>query len=244
VSDASGVAIANGDTGTLQMLDAQTFAMRWTTKIGGDADNVRYDTTAKRLYVAAEGGLYAVEPAGGRVIGRIEINGHPESFELEATGTRVFANPPGILRSSVVAADRSSMAVTSTWQPQGCGSNYPMALDERNARLVVGCRQPARVALVDDHTGAVVGSADIVSDTDELFYDEVSSRVYVIGGGGTVDILSRDGARLERIGRVTTRAGARTGSWVASQRRLYVAVPARTGQSAEVRVFEAASAPR
>ena len=40
-TDFGGVAVANGDTGTLQLLDAETFATRWTVEIGGEADNVR-----------------------------------------------------------------------------------------------------------------------------------------------------------------------------------------------------------
>src|SRR5262245_10650420 len=60
VSDSNAVAIANGGTGTLQLLDADTFATRWTIAIASDADNVRYDAMARRVYVAAVGGLYAV----------------------------------------------------------------------------------------------------------------------------------------------------------------------------------------
>ena len=244
VPDLGAVAVANGGTGTLQLVDAQTFTTRWTTSIGGDADNVRYDTVAKRLYVAAVGGLYAVDPAAGKTTGRVPIDGHPESFQLEATGTRLFANLPGLLSSRVIAADRRSMAVTAEWPAQGCGGNYPMALDEPTARLFVGCRRPARLAMVDTKSGSFVSSADIVGDTDDLFYDEAVHRLYVVGGEGFVDVFGRDGDRLQRIGRVSTRAGARTGLWVASQRRLYVAVPERSGESAEVRVFEAESAAR
>ena len=239
VPDLSAVAIANGGTGTLQLVDAQTFATRWTSSIGGDADNVRYDAAAKRLYVAAVGGLYAVDPAAGKTIGRVPIDGHPESFQLETAGTHVYANLPGMLSSQVIAGDRGSMAVTARWPAQGCGGNYPMALDEAAARLFVGCRRPAKLAMVDTKSGSFVSSADIVGDTDDLFYDEARHRLYVVGGEGFIDVLGRDGDRLQRIGRVSTRAGARTGLWVASQGRLYVAAPARGGEPAEVRVFEA-----
>lgn len=239
VTDLGAVAIANGETGTLQLVDAGTFATRWTIAIGGDADNVRYDAAAKRIYVAAVGGLYAVDPAAGRKIQQVPIDGHPESFQLESTGTRVFANLPGVLSSQVVAADRATMAVTARWATQGCGGNYPMALDEGSARLFIGCRRPARLAMVDTKSGSFVTSIDIVGDTDDLFWDEARRRVYVIGGAGFVDVLGRDGDRLERVERVTTRGGARTGLWVPSQGRLYVAVPERGGESAEIRVFEA-----
>jgi hypothetical protein len=106
VRDLEAMAVANGGTGTLQMVDAHTFETRWTVAVAADADNVRYDTGAKRLFVAAVGGLFAVDPATGKQVGQIAIEGHPESFQLEAGGNRVFANVPGMLHSAVVAADR------------------------------------------------------------------------------------------------------------------------------------------
>ena len=244
VPELNAMAVANGGTGTLQLVDAQTFATRWTIAIGGDADNVRYDAAAKRLYVAAAGGLYAVDPAAGRKAGQIAIDGHPESFQLETGGPPIFANLPGLLRSEIVAADRASTKVTAVWPAQRCGGNYPMALDQQSSRLFIGCRRPAKLAMVDARTGSFTTSVEIAGDTDDLFYDDARRRVYVIAGDGFVDVFARDGDRLERIGRMSTRGGARTGLWVASQNRLYVAVPARGGESAEVRVFDAEPARR
>lgn len=243
VPDSSGVAVANGGTGTLQLLDAQTFQARWTIAIAGDADNVRYDPEAKRLYVAADGGLYGVDPASGKVAAQIKIDGHPESFQLESAGPRVYANMPGAMSSQVVAADRSRLTVAARWSSLGCGGNYPMALDEHTSRLFVGCRRPARLVMLDDRSGKVVASVDTVSDTDDLFYDATRQRVYVVGGGGRVDAFQRQGDTLTPLGQVETRAGARTGLWVETTSRLYVAVPARGGAAAEIRVFEAVAAP-
>jgi DNA-binding beta-propeller fold protein YncE len=238
-SDFGAVAIANGGTGTLQLLDAQTFATRWTVEIGGDADNVRYDATAKQLYVAAEGGLYRVAPESGKVVKQIAIDGHPESFQLEAGGKRVFANLPGIVNSQVIVGDREAGSVLARWSSLGCRSNYPMALDEAAMRVFVGCRLPARLALLDSRSGEPVTSVEAVGDTDDLFFDAAKQRLYVIGGEGYVDVFQRRGDAIERTARVATRAGARTGLWVAATNKLFVAVPARDGKDAEARVFEA-----
>jgi DNA-binding beta-propeller fold protein YncE len=238
-TDFGAVAVANGDSGTLQLLDAQTFETRWTVDIGGDADNVRYDAAAKQLYVAAQGGLYRVDPASGKVDAQIAIDGHPESFQLETSGTRVFANVPGIASAQIVVGDRARAVVAARWSSLGCSGNYPMALDEMTMRVFIGCRRPARLAILDGGSGAMITSVDIVGDTDDLFFDPVRQRVYVIGGEGYVDVLRRRGDAIERTARVATRDGARTGLWVAATSRLYVAVPARNGQGAEARVFEA-----
>jgi hypothetical protein len=238
-TDFGAVAVANGDTGTLQLLDAETFATRWTAEIGGDADNVRYDAAAKQLYVAAEGGLYRVDPASGKVAKQIAIDGHPESFQLETSGKRVFANLPGLVSSQVVVGDREAESVVARWSSLGCRSNYPMALDESTMRLFVGCRLPARLVMLDGRSGRTVSSVEVVGDTDDLFFDAARQRLYVIGGEGYVDVLQRREDVIERAQRAATRAGARTGLWVAATSSLYVAVPARDGRGAEARVFQA-----
>jgi hypothetical protein len=235
--DLNAVAVANGDTGTLQLLDANTLQTRWTIAIGGDADNVRYDSAAKRVLVASQGGIAVVDPASARVLQRIRISGHPESFQLETQGPRLFANVPGA--SEVVAADRNTATIAARWGASGCGANYPMALDEPSHRLFIGCRRPASLATFDTAAGKPVGAIPIVGDTDDLFYDSARRRVYVIGGEGFIDVVQREGDMLHRVARVATRNGARTGTWVAEQSRLYLAVPSRRGQSAEVRVFAA-----
>jgi DNA-binding beta-propeller fold protein YncE len=240
VPELNTVAVANGETGTLQSIDAQTFQTRWTVSISGDADNVRYDGGAKRLYVAAEGGLYAVDPASGKSVGRIAIEGHPESFQLDPMGTAIFANLPGLLSAQLLATDRKEMRVSARWTP-GCAGNYPLAFDVQTSRLFVGCRRPARLAMIDSRSGKSLASVEIVGDTDDLFFDAARQRLYVIGGDGYIDIIGRKGDALARMARTPTRGGARTGLWVPSLNRLYVAVPARSGQPAEIRVFESAS---
>jgi hypothetical protein len=82
--------------------------------------------------------------------------------------------------------------------------------------------------------------ADIVGDTDDLFYDASRKRLYVTGGEGQIDVLQcDDGTRCSRIARVASAAGARTSLYVPDQNRLYVAVPHRGSQKAEIRVYDA-----
>jgi hypothetical protein len=239
VPDVNAVAVANGDSGTLQLVDAATLDTRWTISIGGDADNVRYEPGSRRVFVAYQGGIAAVDPIAARVVQRIQLSGHPESFQFELQGTRLFANVPGWWSSQLVVADRSTTAVTGRWSTGACQANYPMALDESTHRLLIGCRRPASLTLFETDAGQSLSSIPVVGDTDDLFYDEARRRVYVIGGDGFIDVVQRDRDTLRRIARVPTRDGARTGTWIAEQSRLYLAVPARRGQSAEIRVFAA-----
>jgi hypothetical protein len=65
----------------------------------------------------------------------------------------------------------------------------------------------------------------------------------VIGGEGYVDVFdAAAGGTYERVARLATRAGARTGLWSPELDRLFVAWPARNGKPAEIQVLAAPGA--
>jgi hypothetical protein len=132
------------------------------------------------------------------------------------------------------------MKVVATWPVVTAKSNFPMALDEANHRVFVGCRRPAKALMYDSATGKELTSFDIVGDTDDLFYDASKKRLYVSGGEGYLDVFQEQEAnRFARSAHIATAAGARTSLFVAEQARLYLAVPHRGSQKAEVRIYEA-----
>ena len=231
-------AVANGQGEGLQLVGAEDYRQGATVKLGDDSDNVRYDASARRLYVGfGSGALAAVDPAGARVLGQAKLSGHPESFQLERSGPRVFVNIPTADQIAVV--DRNGMKVVATWPVTSARSNFPMALDEANHRLFIGCRRPAKALVYDTVNGKETGSFDIVGDTDDLFYDAARKRLYVSGGEGFIDVIQADGSQFSRMARIPTAAGARTSLFVADENRLYLAVPHRGSQKAEIRVYEA-----
>jgi hypothetical protein len=77
-----------------------------------------------------------------------------------------------------------------------------------------------------------------VGDTDDLFYDVSTNRVYVIGGQGFVDVFEqKDPDHYNRIAHDSTAPGARTGLLVSDWGKLFVAVPHRGEQRAEILVY-------
>ena len=215
VPDAQFIAVANGQGEGVQLINASDYRLVRVVALGDDADNVRYDTAAKRLYVGyTDGALAAINPTDGRVLGSAKLAGHPESFQLERTGPRIFVNVPTAEHIAVV--DRNAMTITARWPVSGAKSNFPMALDESSHRIFVGCRKPAKVLVYDTTTGKEIGAFDIVGDTDDLFYDSQRKRLYVAGGEGYIDVFDASAATT------LTR----------------VAVPHRGAQRAEIRVYE------
>jgi hypothetical protein len=207
-----------------------------TAKTSGDADNVRYDQKAGRVYVGYAAGALAAFDADGRTLGDVKLAGHPESFQLESLGPRIFINVPGAKQVAVV--DRGTQAQVGSWPVTAAGANYPMALDEANRRLFLGCRQPAKLLVYDTARGQLVTAVDIAGDTDDLFYDESRKRLYIIGGEGFITVLEQqDADRYRQIQKLPTAAGARTGLFVPELGQLFLAVPHRGAQAAEIRVY-------
>ena len=237
VPEQKSIVVANGQSANAQVVDGASLRPTRTIALSEDADNVRYDQRAKRLYVGhGSGALAAIDASDWRVLGNVPLSGHPESFQLEISGPRIFVNVPTATHIAVV--DRTAMKVLTTWPLSGAQSNFPMALDEANHRVFVGCRRPAKVLVYDTTTGKQVFSFDTVGDTDDLFYDTARKRLYVSGGEGFIDVFQQQGDTMARVAHMATASGARTSLFVPQQNRLYLAVPHRGVQKAEIRIYE------
>lgn len=227
--------VATGGDGKLRIYDGQSLALQATEALGEDADNVRYDQQGGEVWVGYGNGLAIINSAGQKV-GSISLGSHPESFQLEEKGDQVYVNVPNQL--GVALVDRKRRLVLSQWRLGTSFANYPMALDSADNRLLVGCRLPARLVVLDTTSGRMVETLPTVGDTDDVYYDADRRLVYVIGGEGAVETFrQRDPDHYERTGRVITAPGARTGLFLPSFSHVYVAVPHRRSQAAKVLVY-------
>lgn len=231
------IVVASGGDGSCRFYDGDSFKLVKTTDCKSDADNIRYDSDSKRVYVGyGSGALAQIDPEKGTKVGDIPLDGHPESFQLEARGKRIFINVPR--SGSVVVADREKRAVIAIWKPSA-QSNFPMALDEDGRRLYVGCRVPSKLVVFDIDNGKESAAVDCSGDTDDVFVDAKGKRVYVSCGAGFLDVFDVAEGAPRRIARMPTATGARTCLFVPETGKLYLAVPHRDRQQAEVRVYQA-----
>src|SRR5262249_52332073 len=150
------------------------------TDFQDDADNVRYDPVAKRIYVGFGNGGIGTITADGKQVDSIKLSAHPEAFVLEKQGKRIFVNVPDSHHIAVIDRDKRETVVT--WKTDSAYGNFPMALDEANHRLFVGCRSPATLVVLNTDSGDVITKFDISGDSDDVFYDRNHHRVYAICG--------------------------------------------------------------
>ncbi|HYL38461.1 MAG TPA: hypothetical protein VEV17_21265 [Bryobacteraceae bacterium] len=227
---------ANARDGHVRVCDGRSFDPISDYDFNSDADNIRFDPTVQEVFIGYGDGALGVISAGLKAqVGFIVLDAHPESFQLERQGPRIFINVPNA--GNVTVVDRRTRSVIARWR-LSAQSNFPMALDEADHRLFIGCRRPARLLALDTSSGQEVASIPIVGDTDDLFYDAALKRIYVSGGAGSITVVQHNGAdHYASIATIPTAPGARTSLFVPEFKRLYVARPRRGKQEPALLVF-------
>lgn len=226
--------VANGGDGSVRIFDGKSFALLHNIRLGDDADNTRYDNATGLVYVGYGGGAIATinATAGLQSSNDIKLGGHPESFQVEKSGSRIFVNVPST--NSIAVADKGGDQVTSNWTPSA-SQNFPMALDENNHRLFVGARDPAKLIVIDTDNGKEAASLDTVGDADDISYDSVNHQLYVSGGEGFIDVYKQqDADHYDLLSKISTSTGARTSLLVPELKQLYLAVPQHDTKDAEI----------
>ncbi len=237
VPEAKRLFVASGGSGRVDVFAGDTLSPVGHVDALEDADNIRYEPASGRIYVGYGSALAVLEAPTMQLVSRIKLAGHPESFQLDSTGSRIFVNVPNAQQIAVV--DRKQGNVVATWNLDEMRANFPMALDEVKHRLFLATRRPAALLVYDIETGKRIASVPIGGDADDLFFDRERKQVYAICGEGVIDVVQQqDADHYEVSGQVRTARGARTGLFVATQSLLYVAVPAQRSAPAEIRVYK------
>jgi YVTN family beta-propeller protein len=238
VPSADSVYVANGGDGSVRVLRGEDLAPIGRIELGEDADNVRVDAQRDQVLVGyGNGALAVIDPATRTKAADIRLNGHPEGFQIDETGTKVFINVP--VARDVEVADLASEA-TRSLPTHGAGSNFPMAIDRDAHRVLVVFRSPPTLMALSGRDGRIVAKIETCGDADDVFVDPKRHRVYVSCGEGVVDVLELREAEYRRLARVPTVSGARTSLFVHELDRLFVAVRARSGEPAAIWVFRPA----
>ncbi len=256
--------VSQGGDGAIKIFDGSTYRLLQTVKYSADSDNLRYDARGKHVIVGYGGekflygqatrqqgdGALGIMDLAGKKVAEIATDAHPESFQLEQSGTRIFINIPD--KKEIQVADLASRKTVAHW-PVSCPDNFPMALDEAHHRLIVACRDPSALAVFDTVAGKQVAlvALDPGLFSDDIFYDQSKGRIYVVArtaagndprapGPGLVVILQqKDADHYDKIGTLPSGFGAQTGFFVPAWGKLFVATRRQQGGAGgEILVYE------
>ncbi|MGH8165134.1 MAG: hypothetical protein ACREP1_12455, partial [Rhodanobacteraceae bacterium] len=144
--------VANDKGGRVNFYEGRNLRPAGMIDLKDDADNVCYDAQSKRVYVGYGNGAVAMlDPGRAQVLSGIGLSAHPEAFQLEKNGPRIFVNVPEAHEVAVI--DRHRGEAIAKWSTGNATANFPMALNEKNARLFIGCRSPAKLLVLDTAWG-------------------------------------------------------------------------------------------
>lgn len=234
--------VTDGVKGELDVFAGTPLVRIASIKLAEDADDMAYDSAQHLLYIG-NGGTNASNPPSVAIIDtrtltlmkKLPAASHPEGLDIDAENRRIFANIADSAQILVIDSKRNEIA--QTWTLSGAKDNTPLAYDAADNLLLVACRQPAKLLVLDAQTGKELTSAHADAGADDLFYDPATRRAFVIAGAGKVNsyAVARNG-QLTELPATETAPGAKTGLLVASHELLYVGVPGTSGDST-VRVY-------
>jgi hypothetical protein len=185
--------VVSSQSGKLRFYDAESYALLKTLEFGtnADTDNMRYDPASKRVYVGygrgARGAIAVIDPDGMERLQEFIVGSHPESFQLEAKGPRIFVNLPDQEAIGVIDQRTGSVA---KWRIPGHTNVHALALDEAGHRLFAASLQPGQLTVVDTESGVVVARLPCVLGVDDLWFDAARKRIYA-PGSGAVDVFEQ-----------------------------------------------------
>jgi DNA-binding beta-propeller fold protein YncE len=228
--------VANAGDGSVRLFEGSDYKATGRIELGSDADNIRVDAAARRVFIGyGSGALAVIDPSTRSKVGDISLTAHPEAFQIDPDTSQIFVNVPDA--RSIAVVDRVSQRQIGKWSLADRGANFPMAMDRVHRLVLVIFRATAELGVFSITDGKQIAAVETCGDADDLFIDAKRARVYVSCGAGFLDVLEAKETTYRRIAHIPTVSGARTSLLVPEMDRLLVAVRGSSGERAAIWMF-------
>lgn len=229
--------VANGGNGDCYFYNAHNLEKTATVHLSSDADDVRYDSTEEKIYVGyGDGGIAIIDARLHKKTGDIKLSAHPESFQLDKKLNKLFINVPD--SHQIVVADLNSSKVINEWATGEFRSNFPLAIDTDSHVIFIGYRNPGKLVAMDEVSGAILNTTDLLNDADDIFFDTKEKKIYASGGDGFINIYHWQRPEIKLVAKIATRSGARTSLLIPSLGLFFLAERASLNNAAAIKVYK------
>jgi DNA-binding beta-propeller fold protein YncE len=239
-ADLDRIFVGSGVSGEFNVFDGKDYELLKSIKLP-DADNVRYNPSTHLVYVEhAEQSLSVFDAKTYALKTTIKLPGRPQAFQLESKRPRLYLNA---LPDQVVVIDTDKNVVLHSYPLKLAKKGYPLAIDETNHRLFIGCREEPVVLVMDSESGKPITTIAIPPDIDDLFYDAKHKRLYASCGAGFLTVLrQKDADNYDILEKIPTTKLARTCLFDPTVDRLYLGLPRPEGKEGpQIQVYQAGS---
>ena len=241
------ILVTDGDKGVLKILSGKDYSEIAHVDGLAGVDSARLDAATQTLYVVTGGKdvpldhsfIVAIDLKKPAKVGELRIeSNHVEGIALESSSPRLFANLTD--KHAVAVIDRKAMKEIARWPIGSQADNSPIAYDEPHRRLLIVCRKPGTLLVMDSDNGKVVSQSPGPERSDDIAFDAASGRIYVPGGDGRIFVFKQDsGDKYGLLAKVSSEPGAKTCLLVPAMNRFYAAVsPGDTKALGKILIFQ------
>jgi DNA-binding beta-propeller fold protein YncE len=229
--------VANGGDGTVRRFAGADLKPMGQIDLGSDADNIHLNPQTNQMVVGyGDGAIAILNGKGNAVVTEIPVGGHPEGFQIDPVGGRIFVNVTSTNRIALlniaVQSDVAGFPLTNA------AGNFPMAYHPAAEQLIVATRFPPLLLVYDSDDGVVIARLPLCADADDIQVDAARKRLYVSCGAGLLDVFAADPDGYTRIAEIPTANGARTAFYAPALDLLFVAAPAHGQDPAAILVYQ------
>ncbi|MDB5456771.1 MAG: hypothetical protein JWP92_2356 [Caulobacter sp.] len=214
--------VTNGGSDTATLVDARTGAIRATIPTGKNPDAALVDPkSGLALVMNGRGGdVTLIDVKAAKAVGSIPVGGTLEFGVADGAG-RVFINIED--KGEIAVIDTGARKVVAHWPMAGCEEPSGLAYAADAKLLIAACANGVAKA-VSSVSGKVIATLPIGKSPDAAFYDAKRHLAYIPSGGeGTLSVIAVGGsARVAVVNKVTTKAGARTGTFDPATGKVYL----------------------
>jgi hypothetical protein len=218
---------SNGGASSTTIFDLKSLQALAEVKLGGAPDGFLYDPSSKLAFLFSEQteDATAVDGVHRKVVGTIRLGGKPEEATSDDTG-HLYVNIQD--KDLVLKLDAKKLAVMESWSVAPlCHEPASMAIDPRNQRIFVGCRNQV-MAIVDTSNGHVITTDPIGEVTDAAVFDPQRRLIFSSNMDGTLTVIQEESAnKYTVLDNVKTAFGARTMALDLKTHRLFLSLADR-----------------
>ncbi len=195
--------VTSGERGSVVIFDLATFKRIAELPAGKDPESIIYDKKTRQVFTFNEDSKNStvIDPVTNSVVGNIDLGAMPQISVADDQG-HLFVN---VNEGMVLKIDSKTKTVVQRWSLSPGTTPKGIAIDEKNKRLFIGCRNKLLV-IMDATDGHVIQTVPIGDHNYSTIFDQNTGAI-LDSEDGTLTIVRQDASGKYQVVESVARPG-------------------------------------